>query len=202
MDSFHDFIRSRQSVRRFEHRPIAPDVLERILQTGTQAPSAHNRQPWRFAVLNRESSKIRLAAEMGAEFRRDLEQDGLDASAVQAQVKRSRDRILGAPIIIILSLSMEEMDSYPDPDRQSLEYQIAAQSVALAGGNMLLGAHAEHLAGVWVCAPLFAPDAVRRALELPQDWIPQGMLFIGHPATSPPPRKRKPVSEVTWMDAA
>ena len=49
--TFQTLIRTRRSIRRYQHEPIAPEVLQRILEAGTWAPSAHNRQPWRFVVL-------------------------------------------------------------------------------------------------------------------------------------------------------
>ena len=74
---------------------------------------------------------------------------------------------------------------------------MGVQSVALAGGTLLLAAHAEGLGGVWVCAPLFTPDTVRASLDLPSDWVPQGMILLGYPEKVPEPRPRRPVSEVT-----
>ena len=50
---------------------------------------------------------------------------------------------------------------------------MAVQSTAMAVQNMLLLAHAEGLAACWMCAPLFCPDTVRAALDLPADWQPQ-----------------------------
>jgi coenzyme F420-0:L-glutamate ligase / coenzyme F420-1:gamma-L-glutamate ligase len=73
---------------------------------------------------------------------------------------------------------------------------MAVQSVALAGGQLLLAAHAAGLGGVWMCAPLFAPQEVRQALELPADWEPQGILLLGFPEKVPPPRERRSLPEV------
>ena len=38
---------------------------------------------------------------------------------------------------------------------------MGTQSVALAGLQLLLAAHAEGLGGTWICWPLFAPDETR-----------------------------------------
>lgn len=195
----HPLIRSRRSVRRFLPDPVPRAVIERVLETGTFASSAHNRQPWRFAVLTTPVAKARLADAMGADFRRDLLADSLPPETIETQVARSHARICEAPVVILLCLTMEDMDAYPDEKRQRAEYLMATQSVALAGGTILLAAHAEGLGGVWVCAPLFAPDTVRRALALPLDWEPQGMLLVGYPAIVPEPRVRKPLQNVTFF---
>jgi F420 biosynthesis protein FbiB-like protein len=193
----HKFLRSRRSVRRFRQAPVPAEVIERILETATWAPSAHNRQPWRFAVLNSPANRERLAEAMGADFRRDLLADGLLPEQVENLVQRSCQRILAAPVVIVLSLDATVGDRYPDRRREQAEYLMGVQSVALAGGTLLLAAHAEGLGGVWVCAPLFTPHTVRRTLDLPAEWEPQGMLFLGYPAKIPDPRPRRPVAEVT-----
>ncbi len=47
-----DFILTRRSIRRYETKDIPQDVLRQILEAGRQAPSAANRQPVRFVVVN------------------------------------------------------------------------------------------------------------------------------------------------------
>ena len=73
---------------------------------------------------------------------------------------------------------------------------MAEQSAALAGGHLLLAAHAEGLGACWLCAPLFASETVNRALDLPQSWEPRAFLAIGYPARSPLPSERRPLTEV------
>jgi F420 biosynthesis protein FbiB-like protein len=134
---------------------------------------------------------------MGAAFRQDLLADGHAPEKVEASVDRSQQRILSAPAAILLCLDMKLGDVYPDPARQQAEYLMGVQSVALAGGTLLLAAHAEGLGGVWVCAPLFARNAARRALELPVEWEPQGLIFLGYPEKTPDIRPRVPLATVT-----
>jgi nitroreductase len=57
-------IRERRSIRRFESGRIEEDKLGRILEAGRLAPSAKNRQEWRFVVVKNESirEKIKNAA--------------------------------------------------------------------------------------------------------------------------------------------
>ena len=200
-DEIVHFIRSRRSVRRFLPQAVPAAVLESILETALWAPSAHNRQPWRFAVVQRDSVKARLAELMGAEFRRDLQRDGLAPAQIDLQIARSRQRIQGVPVLIILCLDPTDLDRYPDSARNQAEHTMAVQGVAMAGAALMLAAHAHGLGTVWMCSPLFAPAAVSQALDLPPDWQPQGMLLAGYPAHTPPllapPRPRRPLDEVT-----
>jgi nitroreductase len=50
--SLLDLILSRRSIRRYETKDIPEEVLHQILEAGRQAPSAVNRQPFRFVVVN------------------------------------------------------------------------------------------------------------------------------------------------------
>ena len=124
--------------------------------------------------------RARLADAMASDFERDLLRDGLTADKVQIQVKRSKERIVSAPVAILLCLDMTEMDSYPDEKRQHAEWIMATQSVAAAGMQLLLAAHAEGLGAVWACWPLFTPGTIQRTLNLPPAWEPQAMFFVGY----------------------
>src|SRR5512142_2664121 len=115
------FLRARRSVRRFTADPVPLDIVQRLIETAAYSPSAHNRQPWRFAIITQSSSKSELSEAMAAAFRRDLERDGLPTDEVQARVRRSLSRIVAAPVIIVICMDLADMDIYPDPTRQEAE---------------------------------------------------------------------------------
>ena len=171
-------------------------VIETILATATFAPSAHNRQPWRFAVITAQSVKENLANAMAADFERDLARDGVPSEKIQAQIERSKDRITSAPVAILLCLDMSEMDSYPDSKRSEAERIMAVQSAAAAGLQLLLAAHAEGLGGVWACWPLFAQETIRNTLDISETWEPQAMFFIGYPQEIPNAREKKNLNDI------
>jgi F420 biosynthesis protein FbiB-like protein len=189
-------LRQRGSVRSFKPQPVDETVLRQILTAATWAPSAHNRQPWRFVILRKPEAKAHLAERMAEDFRRDLSADGLSSEQVEGQVARSRARILDAPVAVLLCMDASVGDPYPDAERQQAEFSIGVQGVALAGGYLLLAAHANGLGAVWTCAPLFAPDAVRQALDLPAAWAPQALILLGYPAKPPRPRERRLLDEI------
>jgi F420 biosynthesis protein FbiB-like protein len=157
-------------------------LIEKLLTAAIWAPSAHNRQPWRFTILRSQAIKHRLALAMGDRLRGDLSADGVAPGLIDADVNRSYKRIAGAPALILVSLTLEDMDSYPDKKRQQNEWIMAVQSTAMAGQNLLLTAHAVGLGACWMCAPLFCPEVVRDVVDLPADWQPQGLITIGYPA--------------------
>ncbi|WP_322797733.1 nitroreductase family protein [Thermoflexus sp.] len=195
-----EFLRSRRSIRQYRPEPVPSRWVAALLEAARWAPSAHNRQPWRFVVVEDSDVKARLAQAMGERLTADLRQDGVPEERIAEDVARSRERIVSAPLAIVVCLSMIEMDRYPDERRQTAERTMAVQSVAMAGQNMLLMAHALGLGACWICAPLFCPETVRETLGLPLDWEPQGMILIGFPAGSPRVKPRKPLEAFTrWM---
>jgi F420 biosynthesis protein FbiB-like protein len=177
-----DIMQSRRSIRKYEDRAIPEDVLCRLLEAARWAPSAHNRQPWRFAVITNPARRVSLARAMGQKFRADLEADGLPADQIELRAMRSYQRISQAPALIMLCMSMVDMDQYRDPERQQSERIMAVQSVALAAQNLLLAAHTEGLGACWLCAPLFCQDIVREELTLPDDWDAMALFTLGYPA--------------------
>jgi nitroreductase len=50
----------RRSIRQFNTDPIDKEKLSRILEAGRLAPSAKNRQPWRFVVIKTRSLKEKM----------------------------------------------------------------------------------------------------------------------------------------------
>ncbi len=190
------FIASRRSIRRYREQTIPAEVVDGLLLCAVHAPSAHNRQPWRFAVLRRQQPKDRLARAMGKRLRSDRMRDGDSPAAVQADVARSFERISRAPVVVLVATSPIDMDAYPDAPRREAENVMAIQSTAMAVQNLLLAAHAAGLGACWMCAPLFCPDTVRAALDLPADWQPQAIVTLGLPASAGKPHSRRPLAEV------
>lgn len=191
--TLYRLIRGRRSIRRYAKRPVDRATIERLLAAATWAPSAHNRQPWRFVVIDDGGTQERLAGAMNAALRADLAADGLPPDRVEAHAARRRKRLTRAPVLILLCMTMADMDCYPDQKRRRAEWTMATQSVALAGQNLLLAAHAEGLGACWLCAPLFCPDVVRDTLGLPGDWEPQAFISLGWPDESPQ-REREPLN--------
>jgi F420 biosynthesis protein FbiB-like protein len=197
MDLF-ELIRSRRAIRRYTPAPVSRAQIEKLLIAASWAPSAHNRQPWRFAVLTEWPEKDQLAQAMGRRLREDRLADGDSAEIIEQDIARSYARITGAPTVIVVCLSMADMDQYPDTQRQQNEWLMAVQSVSMAAQNLWLTAHSEGLAACWLCAPLFVPDLVRQTLELPVDWEPLGLMTLGYPAELKE-KSRAPLAEkVIW----
>ena len=189
----HHLLRTRRSIRRFKANPIPDSVIESILTTSTYAPSAHNRQPWRFAIVKQKarSVKSRLGLAITSKMREDMQAEGATDTDIEKRVNSSLRRIEEAPLAIILCRDVE--DVRVDTEQEKV---MGTQSVASAGLQLLLAAHAEGLGGNWICWPLYAPEAVRTVLDLPFSWEPQAMYFLGYPEEEPQMKERKSLNEI------
>jgi len=190
-------IGERQSIRRYRPETIERPIIERLLAAAVRAPSAHNRQPWRFAVLDDDAHKHKLAGAMGEQLRKDRTADGDDPETIKADIARSYARITEAPLVIVVCIDIQDMDHYPDKRRSAAEYLMAVQSTAMATQNLLLAAQSESLSACIMCAPLFCPETVTETLKLPREWIAQMLVTIGAAAQPGKNRARLPLEKIT-----
>ncbi len=188
-------IESRRSIRSYSAEAVPAALLERLLRAAGMAPSSHNRQPWRFVLL-RDPAAAALAQAMGERLAEDRHRDGDAPELIDRDVARSHARITGAPLLLLVCVTLEEMDSYPDARRREAEFLMAVQSTAMAAQNLMLAAAAEGFATCWMCAPLFCPETVRELLALPPAWQPQGLITLGRPASAGRARARKTLAEI------
>lgn len=193
-------IRERSSVRAFYTTSIPPESVRRAVEAAGWAPSPHGTQPWRFAVVESRSERLRLAEAMAETWRQQLRLDGQDENTVERRLVRSKERLERAPILVVMCLFLGDTDTYPDADRQDAEITMAIQSLGAAAQNFLLSLHADGLDAGWMCAPLFCPDVVRDTLGLQLDLQPHALFPVGRAAAPPTRRPRKSVDTliVSW----
>ena len=196
---FDALVRGRRSVRAFRPDPVPRALIERVLDAARWAPSPHGRMQWRFAVLTQPTVKARLADAMGDTWQATLAMDNEPPTIVAQRLANSHARIRDAPALILLCLYTADLDHYPDPDRQAAETTMAIQSLGAATQNLLLAAYRLGLDGGWMCAPLFCPDTVRDALDLPPALVPHALLPLGYAAKDPKRRPRMPLDELVVL---
>lgn len=115
-------IRTRKSVRAFSDQDVPEEVLSLLLGAARLAPSASNRQEWRFVVVRDREKRAKLA-----------------------QAARNQSFVGQAPVILVCCA---ETDNHVMPCGQ-LSYPI---DVAIAMDHITLGAVAEGLGTCWIGA--------------------------------------------------
>lgn len=190
---FASVVRGRRSVRWYQEREVPRQLIVEVLEAARWAPSPHGRQPWRFVVLTRRDLKERLAEAMGATWRENLAMDGEPPAVIDQRLENSRQRLITAPVVILPCLYLEELDRYPDEQRQQAETIMAIQSLGAAVENLMLAAWSVGLESGWMCAPLFCPEIVCEALELDPRLIPHAAITLGYLGREPKRREHRPV---------
>jgi F420 biosynthesis protein FbiB-like protein len=176
---------------------VSRRIIHKLIASACWAPSAHNAQPWRFVIFEKKELKSRLASEMGKAFRKDLERDRFPSRVIHSRIRKSVERIVEAPLLILVCLSKEGSRVFPDRRRNRLEEHMAYQSAGAAIQNILLAAHNMGLGACWVSAPLFCPQTVMRALNIRKYWNPAALVLVGYPKGKPKTPSRYGVEKLT-----
>ncbi len=183
-------ITERRSLRQLSTLPVPQPLIDKLLYAACLAPAPHHTKPWRFVHLESAASKGRLAEAMGAAWQQDLRGDGVAEEQIDFLLARSRSQIEGAPALVLSCLVADGLRQWQDTRRRRAEFRMAIQSIGCAMENMMVAAQAEGLASYWISAPLFCPDAVRDALDLPPEYESQALVVFGYPEAGVTPRPR------------
>jgi nitroreductase len=182
-----DAIRGRRSIRRFRDTPVPRELVERVLDAAVQAPSAKNRQPWRFVVLEGAACGrlARLMTEAVDPGKAGAGDTG--SAAVSARI------VARAPVTIVVFNASHEHEGlifdhvrYNAPDMQSLGGMIQ---------TMLLAAHDQGLGSLWICDVLYAYTPIREWLGRRQELV--AAVSLGYADEAPAARPRTPWGELT-----
>jgi nitroreductase len=173
----YEAIAARRSVRRYRPDAVADAVLERVLDAGRQAPSGHNRQPWRFVVVREENRRKALAG----------------AAATHNAF------IADAPVVLAF-LGFLAYDGAPAPaarTRGSWTWDMYIRyNVSIAGAYVTLAAAAEGLATCWINN--YDEEAVRSILKIPKEYALVCLMTLGYAAREPGPKPRLPLAELRF----
>jgi nitroreductase len=204
--------RTRRSVRRFRKESPPRDVIERLLEAAVTAPSASNKQPWRFLVVTSPA----LIAQMASDVREAVERIAQHIEpASQAAFRAYGDyftRFERAPVVIVaLHRPLTVLSNLADPDLPpddrariaAMERDSGLMGTAMALENLLLAAHALGLGASGMTGALVAVDRLRVLLEVPESWQIAALVPLGYPDENPPPTERKSVDKVVrWIEPA
>lgn len=205
MKDFADLAAARRSIRKFKSEPLPRHDLEEIVRIGTLAPSASNKQMWRFvAVTNKAlignmhdavAKKMDLLAEETA---------ACGSDKVIRSMRPYATLFKQAPCVLVVlqepyhsKIETALLEAGHDSAELSGKYgHGGAQSIGAAIENILLAATAKGYGACWMCAPLAAQDELCTLLQISPPWTIAALVPMGIPDEAPEPRPRKPVEEV------
>ncbi|MDP3007635.1 MAG: 5,6-dimethylbenzimidazole synthase [Methylococcales bacterium] len=165
-------IYERRDMRHFLPDPIAPELLTRLLQAAHHAPSVGFMQPWRFIRITEPALRSQIHALVEQE--RIATAQALDEREDEF-MKLKVEGILECGEILIAALC-EQREKHIFGRRTLPEMDVASLSCAIQ--NMWLAARAEGIGMGWVS--MFAPEALKTLLAMPDDSQPLAILCLGH----------------------
>jgi 5,6-dimethylbenzimidazole synthase len=165
-------IYERRDMRHFLSKPIASDVLTRLLDAAHHAPSVGFMQPWRFIRIS--SPNLRVAIHDLVEQERLSTAEALNEREDEF-MKLKVEGIMECPVILIAALCGGR-EQYIFGRRTMPDMDFASLSCAIQ--NMWLAARAEGLGLGWVS--MFDPNALKVLLNMPEDSQPIAILCLGH----------------------
>jgi len=197
-------------VRRYKRDKPGRADIERLIGVATCAPSASNKQPWRFFVADDASTIGRMAKAVQAAvdaIAGHVEPGFTDAfRAYGDYFVRFRE----APAVIVpafrelVVLSNLVDAATPQGDRErirKMEFNSGLISVSLAIQNLMLYAHSLGLGTSCMTGPLVAVHELKAILGVPDSWEIAAFVPVGYPDESPAPVPRKSVEAVIrWVD--
>ncbi|HBN96308.1 MAG TPA: nitroreductase [Firmicutes bacterium] len=186
-----EIIRSRRSIRRFKSDKIGRDVIEKLLDLATQAPSAKNDQPWKFVVATGRAKTSLVNVLMEGMER--AEAQGLSTGSMRVSIRAMSE----APVVILV-FNRFGRENLPQ-EYQYAKCLVDTQSIGAAIQTFLLAAWDAGLGTLWICDVLYARDQVQAFVSTKEELV--AAIALGVPSESPGKRPREDLNELTtWMD--
>lgn len=157
-----DNIATRTSIRDYEARPVEKEKIEKMLRAAMAAPTAMNKQPWHFVVVDQRNVLDALAG----------------ANPYAKMLKK-------APLAIVVCGNTDKMIEGGGRD-------FWIQDASAATENLLLAAHAMGLGAVWTGAYPSEERciSISKVLSLSDNLVPLNMIVVGYPAEQLQPKQK------------
>ena len=207
----YDAMRTLRAVRRLRPDPIPDDVLHRVLEAATWAPTGGNRQAWRIIVVKDAARKQRLG-ELYKKITIPYTQSYLKQFADRSEEERVKmERVMRAstylvehfgesPVLLVFCFNPEGL-AVTDAKLDRLSV-VGGGSIYTAVENLLLACRAEGLGCVLTTLLCMEEPEVRELLAIPDPWGTAAVVPVGYPVLrGHGPISRRPVEELAFVDS-
>lgn len=161
-------IQKRKSIRSYLDKEIPQDVLLEVLEAARKAPSASNRQPWKFIIVQDKELKQQIM--QASMLRNNLQPFIAEASVIIAGCATNISHIMPNGVY-----------SYP------VDLAIALDHISLQAADLGLGT-------CWIGA--FDQEKVKKILHIPDNVKVVCLMTLGYPAKQVSEKRRKSLEEI------
>ncbi len=187
-NSFFDLVKTRRSVRKFKSDPIPEEHVVQMLDAARLAPTAGNRQPWKFLVIqDREvveqmkQACIPLRIKLHTD---EKEHTPIELEELQNKIEGYYDDFFSAPLYIAV---------LTDSNAPYAHYNV--HDGALAAGYLCLAAHALGYGTVYATESIFE-SATRKVCRIPDHYERVCIVPVGVPDGVKEPPSKKSLEEL------
>lgn len=180
-----DAIKGRRSIRKFTSEEVSRELIDKVLEAATWAPSAQNLQPWYFQVLRSDEDLSWLFATLGKtafSHRKDMEARFKNHPEIVEENMEFLEALGGARTVILAYLYRP---TYNDDVKTSVYHSVAA-----AIANLCLAAYEQGLGTCWFEHVTEVGEEIH-AHFAPDKGPLMGAVVLGYPDMEPKVPKRK-----------
>jgi len=200
-----------RAVRRLRTDPVPEDVLRRVLEAASWAPTGGNVQPWRVVVVRDAGKKAALGALYSERWKAYSAQHMEQLKDAPEAVVAKTEKMLGAgdhladhfaetPVVLVFCFNPKIM-AITDAKLGRISV-VGGASVYTAVENALLACRAEGLGCVLTTLLCECEPQVRELLRIPEPWGTAAAIPIGYPLLrGHGPISRRPVEKLAFADS-
>ena len=190
-----DAIYDRRSIRKYQDREVPTEYIEQLIDAARMAPSAKNRQPWKYIVYTRDGKqKLTDAMAKGIEREESGEAKFPDFRYGIADAKNTVRVMREAPVVIVVLNTNGKSPFIPVKEDGRIVEQCDALSIGASIQNMLLRAQELGLGTLWIANTCFAYNELIEFIGTDNQLT--GIVAVGAANEAPPKRPRKALRDV------
>ncbi|MCI5586797.1 MAG: nitroreductase family protein [Lachnospiraceae bacterium] len=188
-------INDRRSIRKFKQDFVPRAYIEEMVKSASLAPSAKNRQPWKFVVYQGESKdELVNAMNMGLE-REKKGHEMMPNWACGLPDAENTVRVMQEAPILIVVLNTNGSTPFSCIENEERIVEICdSLSIGAAIQNMILTATEYGLGTLWIANTCFSYNELVSYIDTKKQLI--GIIAVGYPDEHPPKRPRKDISRI------
>ncbi len=188
-------INCRRSIRKFKAEPVSDEMILQLVEAGRMAPSAKNRQPWKYIVYKNEPKNELLDAMRKGIEREETKQVLLPGSAFGLMDAKNTLRIMQEASAVMMVENPDGASPFAPLNVDERFKEICDNlSIGASIENILLEGVSLGLGTLWIANTCFAYPELMEFCKFSGQLI--GAIAVGYPAENPAQRPRKPIQDI------